>query len=96
MFAPYSAKTATPETQGLPTIADPQNTELNQAYVGYTFLTHTKAQIGRQRLIMDNARFEGNVGFRQDEQTFDTLAVNYQKDGQLLQAAYLGHINGIT
>lgn len=85
-----------PETLGLPTIADPQNTELNQAYIGYTFLTDAKVQAGRQRLIIDNARFVGNVGFRQDEQTFDTVALSYQTKKYRLHAAYLNRINGIS
>ena len=31
----------------------------------------TRFKVGRQRIIWDNARFIGNVGFRQNEQTFD-------------------------
>mgnify|MGYP000650897121 FL=1 len=33
-------------------------------------------KLGRQRVIWDNARFIGNVGFRQNEQTFDAVRFN--------------------
>ncbi|MGB1428369.1 MAG: hypothetical protein ACPG62_08665, partial [Cycloclasticus sp.] len=32
-------------------------------------------KFGRQRIIFDNARFVGNVGWRQNEQTFDALTL---------------------
>lgn len=53
-----------------PVIADPESFELNRIQVGYKgdmFGT----TIGRQRIILDDARFIGNVGWRQNEQTFD-------------------------
>ncbi|MCE2510134.1 MAG: alginate export family protein [Alphaproteobacteria bacterium] len=54
----------------LPVVADPDSVELNQAYLAYAD-TDMEAVIGRQRIIFDNARFVGNVGWRQNEQTFD-------------------------
>ena len=33
--------------------------------------TNNQLKYGRQRLILDNARFIGNVGWRQNEQTYD-------------------------
>ena len=56
-------------------IADPTVTEVNQAYlkiqrddlVDYTFIG------GRQRIKLDDDRFVGNVGWRQNEQTYDAL-----------------------
>ena len=63
---------------GYPTIADPDNVELNQAYLNYASTNVTRITFGRQRLIYDNQRFFGNVGWRQNEQTFDAL------DGQHL------------
>ena len=58
-----------------PVIADPESFELNRvqvAYKGEDFGT----TIGRQRIILDDARFVGNVGWRQNEQTFDAARAN--------------------
>ncbi len=54
-------------------VADPETTEVNQAYLKYSNedLLGTTLIGGRQRLILDDARFIGNVGWRQNEQTYD-------------------------
>jgi alginate export protein len=54
-----------------PVVADPDGTEVNQAYVQYSGLEDTVLRAGRQRIILNDARFVGNVGWRQNEQTFD-------------------------
>lgn len=66
---------------GRPVIADPEVTELNRAQVSWTG-KQTEVVAGRQRMIFGNARFVGNVGFRQNEQTYDALkaAVRPTKD----------------
>ncbi|MDY7026010.1 MAG: alginate export family protein [Pseudomonadota bacterium] len=51
-------------------IADPETTELDQAYLGYGD-DMFKIKAGRQVVTMDNHRFVGHVGWRQDRQTFD-------------------------
>ncbi|TJY56243.1 hypothetical protein E4T66_19990 [Sinimarinibacterium sp. CAU 1509] len=56
---------------GFATVADPKGNELNQAFVRYAGLPGTVVKYGRQRIVLDNARFVGNVGWRQNEQTFD-------------------------
>jgi hypothetical protein len=56
-----------------PTVVDPDNTELHQAYLQWTPNAATQLRIGRQRLAWDNQRFIGNSGWRQNEQTFDAL-----------------------
>ncbi|MEJ2410712.1 MAG: alginate export family protein, partial [Novosphingobium sp.] len=53
-------------------VADPQNVELNRLQMAYKGKS-AKVTIGRQRIILDNARFVGNVGWRQNEQTFDAV-----------------------
>lgn len=55
-------------------ILDPEGTEINQAYLSYT-LGGTTATYGRQRILLDNQRFVGGVGFRQNEQTYDAFSV---------------------
>lgn len=55
-------------------IADPIGTELNQGFISYTTFNN-QIKYGRQRLILDNARFIGNVGWRQNEQTYDGVSL---------------------
>lgn len=76
-------------------IADPETNELNRAYLQYEgFCTVVRA--GRQRIIYDNAAFIGNVGWRQNEQTFDAISLaNESIDGLTLNYAYLNQINRI-
>lgn len=54
-------------------IADPTGTEVNQAFISYTNFNN-QVKYGRQRLVLDNSRFIGNVGWRQNEQTYDGLS----------------------
>lgn len=58
-----------------PAVVDPEGSEVNQAYLAYEGLKKTVIKAGRQRIKLDNDRFIGNVGFRQNEQTFDALSV---------------------
>lgn len=58
-------------------IPDPEGTEVNQAFVSYTGGT-TLVKLGRQRILLDNQRFVGGVGWRQNEQTYDALSVTGQ------------------
>ncbi len=51
-------------------IADPNTTELDQAYLHYQH-DWGSAKIGRQVIALDNQRFVGHVGWRQDRQVFD-------------------------
>jgi len=88
-----------PERAGYAVVADPTVTEVNQAFVRYTggdALKGFMARFGRQRIIFDNARFVGNVGWRQDEQTFDGTKLDYSTDDFSLSVAYLTKVNGIT
>ena len=59
-------------------VADPNTSELNQAYLKYKVSDSVTAIAGRQRIILDNARFVGNVVWRQNEVTFDALRVMYK------------------
>jgi Alginate export len=76
-------------------IADPETNELNQAFLQYEGFD-TTAKIGRQRIKYDNDAFIGNVGWRQNEQTFDALSLsNKSIDGLTCNFAYLNQINRI-
>ena len=49
-------------------IVDPRVTQVNQVFLdGYGF------KLGRQKIVFDNARFIGDVGWRQNDQTFDAF-----------------------
>ncbi|MGJ8676400.1 MAG: alginate export family protein [Akkermansiaceae bacterium] len=86
--------TLDPFTPGNAAILDPENNELNQAYIqlkndGFT------ARLGRQRIILDNAAFIGNVGWRQNEQTYDAISLSYKNADTTLYYAYATQANRI-
>jgi hypothetical protein len=56
-----------------PVVADPPTTELNQAWLSYTYTNLFSLKGGRQRIVLDNHRFVGDVGWRQNMQTFDAI-----------------------
>jgi hypothetical protein len=62
-------------TPNKPVIADPETTEINQAWVGYSYTNWVAARGGRQRIVLDNHRFIGDVGWRQNMQTFDAVTI---------------------
>ena len=79
-----------------PVVADPEGAELNQDYVAYGAVPHTTFRVGRQRITLDNHRFIGNVGWRQNEQTFDALSARYTPVEKLsLFYAHLENANTI-
>ena len=61
---------------GRPAVPDGETLELNRAQVRWTGLPDTEITVGRQRLIVGNSRFVGNVGWRQNEQTFDAVKLS--------------------
>lgn len=58
-------------------IADPKSTEVDQAFVQYDFFAFS-AKLGRQVITLDNHRFVGHVGWRQDRQTFDGATLSFK------------------
>jgi len=61
-------------------IADPESTQLDQAWLGYTGSGDTtgfKAKLGRQVIALDGQRWVGHVGWRQNRQTFDAATLGY-------------------
>ena len=80
-----------------PVVADPEVTELNRAILIYDgIVPDTKFWLGRQRIKLDNDRFVGNVGFRQNEQTFDGLRFTNQSiEDVTLDYTYLVNVNRI-
>lgn len=74
-------------------VADPDETEVNQAYVLYNGLPDTEFKLGRQRLKLNNDRFIGNVGWRQLEQTYDAVFIKNSSIPDTV-VSYI-YINGI-
>lgn len=61
-----------------PAVVDPEGTELNQAFVKYMNASDpwkTTLKYGRQEVLLGNQRIIGNVGWRQNSQTFDGASV---------------------
>lgn len=59
-----------------PIVPDPETVEVNRVQLQY----RTKplvVTLGRQRINLDDQRFVGSVAWRQNEQTFDALRVEY-------------------
>ena len=54
------------------TVADPQNVELNRLQLQYKTKT-VSLTLGRQRINLDDQRWVGASGWRQNEQTFDAV-----------------------
>jgi len=91
----YNSKTN--GNTGYSVIADPTNTILNRAYLDYTGIADTTLRYGQQRIIYDNARFIGNVGWRQTEQTYTAFRVsNKSLSDTTLDYAYLSNRYKIT
>ncbi len=78
-----------------PVVADPVGTEVNQAYLKYSAGDFT-ATGGRQRINLDDQRFVGGVGWRQNEQTYDGYRFQYGNAGSLrLDYSYVYNVNRI-
>ncbi|WP_114326497.1 alginate export family protein [Candidatus Colwellia aromaticivorans] len=76
-------------------IADPETTELDQFLLQYKQKS-IAIKVGRQLITMDNHRFVGHVGWRQDRQTFDGVTFAYQPiKGLTLDYGYITKRNRI-
>ncbi len=78
-----------------PVINEPDVTELNRLQLTWTPDAAVQATLGRQRIFLDDQRFIGNVGWRQDEQTFDALRLDGAWGRLKLTYAYVIHVNRV-
>jgi len=79
-----------------PVVADPEGTEVNQAFLGVAIAGAGTLDAGRMRINHANQRFLGGVGWRQNEQTYDalrfqSLAIN----NVTLDYAYIWNVNRV-
>jgi hypothetical protein len=79
-----------------PVVADPPTTEVNQAWIAYACTNLVSAKVGRQRIALDNHRFVGDVGWRQNMQTFDAATAQSRPlEGLNLLYSYLWEVNRV-
>jgi hypothetical protein len=79
-----------------PIIADPENAEFNQAWIMWSGLPKTSFKLGRQAINLDNQRFIGTVGWRQNDQTYDAATITLNPlDKAVLSYSYVWNINRI-
>jgi len=79
-----------------PVVADPEGTDLNQAWLQYAGPRDTRIRAGRQRIGLDGERFVGAVGWRQNEQTFDALRIETRAlPGALVNYAYVDRVRRV-
>ncbi len=78
-----------------PVVADPALTKINQAFIS---LDHgdTKLTLGRREIILGDARFVGNVGWRQHHQSFDAFTLtNKSFDKVTFDYGYIDKVHRI-
>lgn len=79
-----------------PVVADPEGYEFNRVQLTNTSIVDTTITLGRQRIALDDHRFVGNVGWRQNEQTFDGLRlVNKHIPKTTIDLSYINQVNRI-
>ena len=79
-----------------PAIIDANHTEVNQAKLTYTGIKDTTVVGGRQAINISTQRFVGTVGWRQNDQTYDSVAViNKSIKGLTATYGYVWNVNRI-
>jgi hypothetical protein len=77
-----------------PVVADPEGYEINRFQLTNTSLPGTTLTLGRQRVALEDQRFVGPVGWRQNEQTFDAFrVVNRSVANLVVDATYFNKVN---
>lgn len=77
-------------------ITDPSMNIVNQLYLDFDTVYKTRLRAGRQVINLDNQRFVGSVGFRQNDQTFDAIGLqNTFLPGLKVFYAYVNRVNRI-
>ena len=86
-----------PGRSDYPVVADPKGPDLNQLYLDYDPNENTKIRAGRQRILLDNQRFVGGVGWRQNEQTYDGVTLNMKAGGNTeFKYSFINQVRRIT
>lgn len=92
----YRPDPTVPTMLTYPLVPDPEAYEVNRFQLTNTSLPGTTITLGRQRLAIDDQRFVGPVGWRQNEQTFDALrVVNKSIKNLVFDATYFNRVNRV-
>ena len=75
-----------------PVVADPAGTDVQQVYLDYGY-GKSMARLGAQEIVLDDARFIGNVAWRQHHQSFDALLLTTQEVENA--AFYFAYVNKV-
>jgi hypothetical protein len=79
-----------------PVVADPADfAAINRFALVNKSLDRTTLTFGRQRLALDDHRFVGNVGWRQQEQTFDGLRAQWGTTKIKTDLTYAAQVNRV-
>jgi hypothetical protein len=97
LLSDYNSGAGTSPNKGeYPVVADPDGSDLNQLYFDYSSSPAWKWRLGRQRILLDNQRFVGGVGWRQNEQTYDAFSLtNTTLKNTTLFYSYIGQVRRI-
>ncbi len=87
---------SSPSRNRYPAVADAKGADLNQLYLQFDSGAEDVVRIGRQKILYDNQRFVGAVGWRQNEQTYDGLSLDLRAAGETrFRYAYLTAVRRI-
>ena len=76
---------------------DVKTTELNQLWLSYNITDLGSLKLGRQIYTLDDHRFIGHVGWRQNIQTFDAVTAKIGIDERLtLRTGFIDQVNRIN
>jgi hypothetical protein len=79
-----------------PVVADPTDfAAINRFALVNKSLDRTTLTFGRQRIVHDDQRFVGNVGWRQNEQTLDSLRAQWGTPKAKVDVTYAGQVNRV-
>lgn len=77
-----------------PVVADPEGSEINQAFLMYKGVPDTVFKYGRQAINLDNQRFIGAVEWRQNAQTYDAFTITNTSLPDT--TIFYGHVSGVN
>ncbi|MFZ5609098.1 MAG: hypothetical protein ACOY99_05775 [Pseudomonadota bacterium] len=79
-----------------PVVADPEDIVLNQAAIRWKGIKQVDAIVGRQVVNLDNQRWIGSVGWRQNDQTLDAAFATLKPvDGLQATYGYVWRVNRV-
>lgn len=78
-----------------PVVVDPESTEVNRVLLRYA-REQGKLDLGRQVITLDNHRFVGDVGWRQNQQVYDAASALWTPLEELdVFYAFIGNVNRV-